>query len=102
MSNEQWVFLFPLWFVKPSGAAATALSLYFHSFHFADMFLSKPVKHQKNPILQITLFDERFCYLLNSLSNKAAEASKMQQNTSHHINYLIKKWKQLSKSTCEK
>lgn len=95
-------FLFPFLFVKPSGAAAVVLSLYFHNFHFADMFFSKPVKHQKNPILQITLFDEHFCYLLNNLSNKAAEASQKQQNTTHHINYLIKKWKQLSKSICEK
>lgn len=78
--------------MKPSGAAAIVLSLYFHSFHFADMFLSKPVKYQKNPILQmITLFDERFSYLLNNLSNKAAEASQIQKNTTHHINYLIKK-----------
>lgn len=33
--------------MKPSGEAAIVLSLYFHSFHFADMFLSKPVKYQK-------------------------------------------------------
>lgn len=89
--------------MKPSGAAAIVLSLCFHSFHFADMFSSKPVKNQKNLILQITLFGEHFFYLLNNLSNKAAEASQMQQNTTHHINYLIKKkWKQLLKSTREK
>lgn len=75
--------------MKPSGEAAI-LSLYFHSFHFADMFLSKPVKYQKDPILQITFFDECFCCLLNNLPNKAAESSQMQQNTTHHINYLIK------------
>lgn len=66
------------------------------------MFLPKQVKHQKSPTLQITLFDESFCYLLNNISNKAAEVSQMQQNATHHINYLIKKWKQLSKSICEK
>lgn len=84
---------FPLWFVKPSGEAAIVLSLYFHSFHFADMFLSKPVKYQKYPVLQITLLDDCFFYLLNNLSNKAAESSQMQQNTAHHINCLIKKLK---------
>ena len=71
--------------MKSSGAAAVVLSVYFHCFHFANMFLSKPVKHQENPILQITLFDERFCYLLNNLLNKAVEASLMQQNTSQII-----------------
>lgn len=76
--------------MKISVAAAIVLSLYFHSFHFAHTFLSKPVKHQKNPILQIILFDERFCYLLNELLNKASESFQMQQNTSYHINYLIK------------
>lgn len=76
--------------MKPSGEAAIVLSLYFHSFHFADMLLSKPVKYQKNPLLQITFFDECFCYLLNNLSVKAAESSQMQQNTTHHINYLTK------------
>lgn len=54
------------------------------------MFLPKQVKHQKSPTLQITLFDESFCYLLNNISNKAAEVSQMQQNATHHINYLIK------------
>lgn len=107
MSNEQWgfllfFFLFPLWFVKPSVAVAIVLSLYFHSFHFAHTFLSKPVKHQRNPVLQITLFDECFCYLLNKLLNKASESFQLQQNTTYHINYLIKKMKQLSKNVCEK
>lgn len=72
-------------------ADVIVLSLYFHSLNFADTFLSKAVKHQKDPILQITLFDECFCYLLNNLFNKAAKSSQMQQNTTHCIKYLIKK-----------
>lgn len=43
--------------MKLSGEAVIVLSLYFHSFYFADAFLSKPVKYQKNPILQIMIFD---------------------------------------------